>query len=205
MDYQRSVEAVIPGVQGRVLGVLSRTHAELSMRQVAGLAAVSQTQASQVLGRLIELGIVERRDVGRSALVRMDRTNAAGQLVERLADLRHLVLDKMRAAASGIHPTPVSLVVFGSFARGQSAVTSDVDVLSVRAAGIDADSDGWVKTLGAWADEAAHLAGNPVNLLDLAVADLTPFPSLDPRLWREILVDGIVLVGSAPGDLTEDG
>jgi hypothetical protein len=41
MDYRRPVEDLIPGVQGKVLGVLARTDTDLTMRAVAELAGVS--------------------------------------------------------------------------------------------------------------------------------------------------------------------
>ena len=48
MDFARPVEALIPGVQGRVLGVLARTEAEMTIRTVAGLAAVSPAEGIEV-------------------------------------------------------------------------------------------------------------------------------------------------------------
>ena len=88
MDYVNPVEALIPGVQGRVLTVLARTEAELTMRSVAELAGVSANRATVVLNRLVRLGIVERRDVGASALVRLVRENEAARSVLSLVDLR---------------------------------------------------------------------------------------------------------------------
>ena len=71
MNYSRPVEALVPGVQGRVLGVLARTGTDLTMRAVAELAGVSPQQASVVIGRLVELGVLDRRDVPPASLVRM--------------------------------------------------------------------------------------------------------------------------------------
>ena len=45
MDFVHPVRSVIPGVQGRVLAVLSETTAELSLRTLARLADVSVAQA----------------------------------------------------------------------------------------------------------------------------------------------------------------
>jgi len=172
------------------------------MRQVAKLAAVSQTQASEVLARLGKLGVIQRRDVGRSALVRLDRSNAAGQLVERLATLHRDVLEQLRRAAMDVKPIPAALVVFGSFARGQATSASDMDVLAVRPKGVVADDEHWVSSLGHWADLAGHIAGNPVNLLDVALSDVRPRPKLDSRLWRNIETDGIALVGLMADEIT---
>ncbi|MBV8297334.1 MAG: hypothetical protein JO085_10885, partial [Acidimicrobiia bacterium] len=115
MDYESPVEAVIPGVQGRVLGVLTRTDRELTMRGVAQLAGASVQQASVVVARLVELGLAVRRDVGTAALVRLDRQNEAARCVLGLASLHEQVLERLRAAAHSIAPAPASLTVFGSF------------------------------------------------------------------------------------------
>ena len=68
MDFVRPIEAIVPGVQGRVLSVLAETTADINMRTIARLADVSLAQASRVLARLVELGVVERRDVPPSSL-----------------------------------------------------------------------------------------------------------------------------------------
>ena len=112
--------------------VLARTETELTMRGVAELAGVSPQQASLVLRRLIELGVVERRDVPPVALVRLVRENLAAQAVVAVARLRQGAVERLRSLAVEIVPSPASLVVFGSFARGEAGVRSDVDVLAVR-------------------------------------------------------------------------
>jgi len=61
MDLVQPVQAVIPGAQGRILAVLAETSAELSLRTIARLSGVSIAQASRVMPKLVELGMVERR------------------------------------------------------------------------------------------------------------------------------------------------
>ena len=63
-----------------------------------------------------------------------------------------LALAEMREAARLIKPAPLSLVVFGSFARGEAGPDSDVNVLAVRPDEAADLEDVW--HLG-W----AHLAG----------------------------------------------
>jgi hypothetical protein len=58
------LEALIPGSHGRVLAVLAKTDAELTMRTVAKLSGTSIGSASGVLNHLAHLGLVERREVG---------------------------------------------------------------------------------------------------------------------------------------------
>ncbi|MHB8296300.1 MAG: MarR family transcriptional regulator [Acidimicrobiales bacterium] len=200
MDYVAPVEALIPGVQGKVLGVLARTDTELSMRAVARLAGVSAQQSSVVLGHLIDLGIVERREVPPVALVRLSADNLSAQMVTAIADMRQRVLGRLAELAASITPAPASLIVFGSFARGRAGAASDLDVLAVRPTGVPSDDDGWTDSLGAWADRAQRTVGNPVNLVDIGadeIPDLLSHPA--PSLWAEIASDGVVLLGTPLG------
>lgn len=198
MDYRRPVEALIPGVQGRVLGVLSRTSTELTMRTVAQLAGVSAQQASVVIGRLVELGVVERRDVPPASLVRLVADNLAARAVASVANLRSAALERLSALAADITPPPASLVVFGSFARGEAGPGSDVDVLAVRPPELTHGADGeWVDSLGRWADQATRAIGNPVNLVEVEIAELPGLLSgPGPSVWHEAARDGVVIAGA---------
>ncbi|MHB8594958.1 MAG: nucleotidyltransferase domain-containing protein, partial [Acidimicrobiales bacterium] len=131
MDYGHTVGALIPGVQGRVLAVLARTESELTMRTVAELAGVSANRATTVLNHLVHLGLVERREAGSAALVRLVRDNEAARAVLTLANLQREVLGRLAAEAKKIKPSPMCLVVFGSFVRGEAHEDSDIDVLAV--------------------------------------------------------------------------
>ncbi len=197
MDYVSPVETIIPGVQGKVLGLLSRSDTEMSMRAVGRLAGVSAQQSSLVLGQLIDLGIVERRDVPPVALVRLAPDNLAAQMVITLAGLHQGALGRLAELATSITPAPASLVIFGSFARSQAVLGSDLDVLAVRPAGLPGDHDRWTDSLGVWTDTARRLVGNPVNLIEVAAEEL---PDLlrrrPPSLWSDIASDGVVLLGS---------
>ena len=203
VDYTHPVEALVPGVQGRVLAVLARTGSELTMRGVAELAGVSPQQASVVLGRLVELGVVERRDVPPVALVRLVKENLAAQAVLAVARLRQGAIERLKALAARIEPAPASLVVFGSFARGEAGTHSDVDVLAVRPSPLSANAyDGWTDSLGLWVDLATRALGNPVNLVEASVEDFPRLLSAEaPSFWTDVAHHGIVLVGASLGDL----
>lgn len=202
MDYGRPVEALIPGVQGRVLGVLAGTGTDLTMRGVAELAGVSPQQASVVIGRLVELGVVERRDVPPASLVRLSPDNVAAQAVLAVAGVRRTALDRLTALAADIRPAPASLTVFGSFARGEADSASDLDVLAVRPPRLPSSDDGWTDSLGSWADRATRVVGNPVNLIEATSEEL---PALlrrkGPSVWRDAAIEGLILTGSPLTDL----
>lgn len=195
MDFVSPVQSLIPGAQGRVLDVLARTTAELNLGTVARLAGVSQAQASRVLPRLVVLGVVERRDVPPSSLFRLVRENLMGRVVVDLVDVRDRAIERLRVLAGGIRPAPASLVVFGSFARGEADVESDIDVLVVRRADVDEDDEGWGDALADWLVHARGVVGNPVNHLEIASTEVSAKLRSRKPLWRDIARDGVVLIG----------
>ncbi|MDA8295845.1 MAG: MarR family transcriptional regulator [Actinomycetota bacterium] len=203
MDYAQPIEAVIPGVQGRVLGVLARTEAEMTIRTAARLAGVSAQQATVVVNRLVALGLVTRREAGSAALVALDRESDAARAVLELADLRRSTLDRLGALARAITPAPASLIVFGSFARGEANAKSDLDVLAVRGAGVAADAEAWLDALGVWERAARHVTGNPVELLVVGMEELPLLlrDRVQGGLFRSIESDGVILAGSSLAEL----
>jgi hypothetical protein len=195
MDFVRPIEAIVPGVQGKVLSVLSGTGSELTIRTVARLAGVSNNRATAVVNRLVSLGLVKRREAGSAALVALARDNEAVRSLLDLANLRDRVLIQFRATVGDIDPTPASLVVFGSFATGRAREGSDIDVLVVRPSGVDADDPGWIDSVGHWADRAGRIAGNPVSLLDIAIEELPRLLDKPGSVWQNAAEHGLLLAG----------
>lgn len=202
MDYTRPIEAVIPGVQGRVLAVLARTEQELTIRTAARLAGVSAQQATVVVNRLVDLGLVTRREAGSAALVRLDRENDAAQAVVALAELPRSTMARLAELARAMSPAPTSLVVFGSFARNQATAESDLDVLAVRPVEVAADDEAWLDTLGAWERAARHVTGNPVHSIVVGADEMAALLDSERGLWPAIAAEGVTLIGSRLSSLS---
>ncbi|MGA8725117.1 MAG: nucleotidyltransferase domain-containing protein [Acidimicrobiales bacterium] len=201
MDFSSPVEAVIPGVQGRVLGVLARADTELTMRSVAQLGGVSVNRAVVVLNDLIRLGLVQRREVGPAALVHLDRENEAARAVLALQEVSTKVVRRLRSSAGSIQPAPASLVLFGSFVRGQASADSDLDVLAVRSRDVGVDDPGWDESLGQWSDQATRIAGSPVNLVVVGEDELSALLRRRRSVWGEIAREGTVIMGAPLDEL----
>lgn len=201
MDFVRPVRAVIPGVQGRILAVLAETSGELNLRTIARLSGVSLAQASRVLPLLAELGMVERREAPPSALFRFVKDNVASRAVLALADARRTVLDELGRAAAEVAPAPVSVIAFGSLARGEADSQSDVDLVVVRSAEIDEDDDAWVVGMERWRERARRLTGNRVEVVTVSEEDIGRLLRGRRPLWRDVAREGIVVFGCALADL----
>jgi predicted nucleotidyltransferase len=195
MNFVRPIEAVIPGVQGRVLAVLAETTANLNLRTIARLSDVSLAQASRVLPGLVDLGLVERREVPPSSLFRLVREHVAAGPLLGLARARDAVIEEMGHAGAELPVVPVSVIVFGSFARGEADEESDIDTVLVRPAHVDESDDAWSASVGQWTDQIRRMTGNRVEVLEIGSDEVAARLNGRRQVWRDIRRDGLVVYG----------
>jgi len=195
MDFGRPVEAIVPGVQGQVLSVLAETTTDLNMRTIARLADVSLSQASRVLVRLVELGVVERHDVPPSSLFRLVRQHVAAGPLLALARSRDSLIGEMARFAAELPVVPVSAIVFGSFARGEADIDSDIDTVLVRPAGVDESDESWSESVEQWRTSVRRASGNQVEVLEVGSDEVTALLNSRRQVWRDIRRDGLVVHG----------
>jgi DNA-binding transcriptional ArsR family regulator len=201
VDFIRPVQAVIPGAQGRILAVLAETTAELNLRTIARLSGVSLAQASRTLPSLVELGIVERREAPPSALFRWVPENVAARAITALTRARQTVLDELGTAAVALTPAPSSVIVFGSFARGEADAESDLDVILVRSRDVDEDDPAWRSATERWRGSARRLTGNAVQVLEVGELEAARLLRSRKPLWLDVQRDGLVIFGRDLADL----
>ena len=203
MDFVRPVEAVVPGTQGRVLAVLAETTAELNIRTVARLADVSPAQASRVLPGLVELGLVDRREVPPSSLFQLNRTNLAANFIVELSQSRDLALEAMGSAAADLPTPPSSVIIFGSFARREADRHSDIDAVIVRPDDIDADDDTWTSGVEQWRQAVRAITGNVVEVVETNQVETVEKLTSKRAMWRDVVRDGIVVHGATLDQLRD--
>jgi predicted nucleotidyltransferase len=148
-----------------------------------------------VLPGLVELGLVERREVPPSALFRLVTENIAARFVRELARARQAVLDELGRMAAELSPSPVSVIVFGSFARGEADSRSDIDVVVVRRASVPEDHEGWTAAVEQWRSDARRLTGNPVEVIEVDESEIGPLLRGRRALWQDVARDGTVVFG----------
>lgn len=195
VDFIRPIEALLPGAQGRVLATLAETTAELNLRTIAQLSGVSQAQASRVLPHLVNLGVVERREVPPSSLFRLVPEHVAGRVVISLAQATGTVFDEIYRMTQTLPFPPVSVIVFGSFARREAGPDSDIDLVVVRPTGIDEDDEAWAASIEGWRREVHRLTGNPVEVLEVSVDEAASRLTGESPVWANIRREGRVVHG----------
>jgi predicted nucleotidyltransferase len=192
MDFREPVQAVIPGAQGQILAVLSQTSAELNLRTIARMSDVSVAQASRVMPGLVEPP---------SALFKFVPNHVAARAVAMLADSRATALEDLKMTAGRLRVAPVSVIIYGSFARGEADRSSDIDVLVFRPPRIGEDDPGWRAAIDEWLEDARRLTGNRVELLEVAAEQAGAKLRSKKHLWSDIQREGIVLHGRTVEEL----
>jgi predicted nucleotidyltransferase/DNA-binding transcriptional ArsR family regulator len=183
------------GSPGRVaiLRVLVNAPGPLTGRQVAELAGLTQAGAARALDRLAALGVVARRRVGRAVTHALEPDSALVASIVLPALQGEAALDSaMREdIVAALGPLALSVVLFGSVARGQAEPTSDVDVLQVvpdEASVVPADD-----VVADWQTGFARRFAKPVSVLIKTPEQLASARST--ALVRSILRDGELLTG----------
>lgn len=201
MDFTKPISSLIPGATGRILEVLAASHAELSLRTLAGLAGVSPSQASRVLPRLVQLGVVTRREVPPSSMFRLNRDHLASGAIVELRRSHEKLHGSLRELCAMIAPPPRNVTLFGSAAKGLATTSSDLDVLVVRPRDVDPSDESWSTSLADWTERVERLTGNPVNVVEAGEEELDELLASETPLWRVIEAEGRTVAGEPFGAL----
>jgi len=180
---------------------LTETTTDLNLRTIARLADVSVAQASRVLPHLVELGLVERRELPPSSLFRLVREHAAAGPLLSLARVRDAVVEEMGRTAGDLPVVPVSVIIFGSFAQGEADAQSDIDTVLVRPADVEESDDGWSASVEQWRDTVRRVSGNPVEVLEVGSDEIAGRLPSRRQIWHDIRRDGLVVHGLSIDEL----
>lgn len=116
-----------------ILRRLASVSKPLSGRQLAELTGLSHRGVIQAIAPLVEAGIVSQRQAGRAHQYQLSRKNIALAKIilptfKKEAELRDGFMEEI---VKYFATDTVSLLLFGSFARGEENDTSDIDVLAI--------------------------------------------------------------------------
>lgn len=210
MDLMNPVQSVAPGAHAAVLGVLVRTDTPLSGSRIAALTrpAFTARRVNQVLGDLFEAGLVTRQSAPPSYQYQLNRDHVAAEGLIALDAMWATLMARMKADISSWDVPPVAAWLFGSAARGEASVNSDIDVLLVVPGGgptaevlgglSTVQEEAWERQTRTFADKVRAWSGNACELLELSAAELAAAADRDDRLVRELRSDAVVLAGRPP-------
>ena len=93
--------------------------------------------------------------------------------------------------------------MFGSLARNEARLDSDLDVVVVRPDHVDQDDEQWGTGMEQWRDHARAVTGNPIEVIDVGLTEARRRLATRSSLWRDIARDGIVVHGPPLTELVE--
>ena len=180
---------VIPGARGAVLATLLRTDAPLTGRQVHALVSddYSLWTVQQALKALAQLGLVNTQTIGRAGVHTINEAHVSVAPLRALLDPIAALTDTVREAVGDDVRT---VVLFGSIARGEAHLKSDIDLAVIAPTGWDGRTD--------LEDAVRTRLGNYCDVLVFTPEDFTRLSGTDEPVVREILTEGLALIGSIP-------
>jgi predicted nucleotidyltransferase len=196
MDLTRPYAAIGPTLDPGVLTVLAGTTRPLTGREIARLMGrTSHSGVIAVLDRLGDQGIVDREEAGRAFLFTLNREHLAAPAVELLANLREELLHRIRNAVDGWSVRSHHLSLFGSAARGDGDVDSDIDLFVVRSSTIEPQEPVWREQLDLITWQVERWTGNPARVIEVDERDLPQLREERSPVVDELLADAISLAG----------
>jgi len=187
------IGTVIPTLDGPVLSVLARTELPLTGRKVHQLAAGgSESGTRKVLRRLARTGLVTATEVGASIQYALNREHLAAAAVLELTGLRQRLFQRIRSAIEQWSLKPTHASIFGSTARGDGDLDSDVDLLLVHK--FTDPPDAWVRQVGELGEQVYAWTGNHLQTYELSETELAAHLQAGEPIVKDWVRDGVTVL-----------
>ena len=184
----------------RILRVLSKHVPALTGRELSRRVAYSHTQTNSALAELEMSGLVIKRRVGNANTYSLNDGNllASRIIIPAFKIEERLIQELANRFFAGMGKDLVSIILFGSAARGEGHAGSDIDLILVVRDRSDLDRlDEKVSEISLEAAAAFGGLISPILLTETAYANKKRSRN---AFWRTVLEEGIEL---APEELEE--
>ena len=179
-----------------VLRVLVGAEVPLSISRIARFSGNTRPAVRTVLDRLERLGIVRATRAGNAMQYYLEAENLyVNQIIKPLFDLEDNLGRIIETDLEyELGPRAISVVLFGSFSRGEQNQESDIDVIAVV-------KDSLAKQkledfLMGYATRFYRKYGHPLNVIVYTQEEAWDLKRRAPALHEEIAQDGRIISGS---------
>ncbi len=198
MVFHNVIEGLLADkVKIRTFRTLQNHPQGLTGRGIASLVGTSPFKISLVLRQLVSEGILDVSSVGKAHLYQINQNHiVVRDIIFKLLNYEKNLLDQLGTIVmESLSPKPLSVILYGSIARGEETPASDIDLCLVYA---DDDSiQGLSEMIGESSDlDKIHRTfGNPVSTLRIKVSETREREKRKDPLWRKIVKEGQVIAG----------
>lgn len=196
MDLNKPLGVITPTVDAEVLAVLAganETFTGVRVHQVIGSS--TQKTVWTALQRLSDQGIVLKVQKGSAGLYSLNRDHLAAPYILGLADLKGEFLKRISKAITHWEIKPVFAAVFGSAARGEMRLDSDIDIFIVRPDKVDADDNLWVFRHAELSESVTKWTGNDARIFEMSESEVARGLAANERVLSDIREQGLRLLG----------
>jgi predicted nucleotidyltransferase len=189
----------MPGLHGDVLHELAVVAAGggVSGRELARRLGASPEGVRRVLVELVRHGIVLTEEVPPARHYRINQAHLMYAPVHMLVGVRNQLFAWVASLVKEWEPEPLSVVAYGSAARGDGTTDSDIDLLIVGSDELEPGYYTWHSALGAQLlDQVSLWTGNRVELVEYQLHELQLRANRRDPLFRSIMGDAVTVFGT---------
>ena len=178
----------------RVLRELAGVRVPLNAAQIAARVGITRPAAGNVLSEFASMGLTENMDVGNARVHWLIHENIYVELVKRAFEFESHVADMLlEDLRKRFAEAAESVLLFGSYARGDQGQGSDIDVVLV---GADERQKSDLDQLVADESDAfGRRWGVSLSVLTYTVDEAAALWRHSPELQRSLERDGVVVSG----------
>lgn len=186
MDVSSPISTVIPSLDGPVLACLAATTAPLGLAEIHRLAGQgSKSGVRQVLIRMVESGIISEIPGG----FVLNRLHISAQAIEILADLHGELIRRIRSSVEAWKSEVLLVGLFGSAARRDGNLSSDIDLLIV------SDANGLIDFSEQLASLITSWTGNRAQIVAITRRELKRLQQAKEPIVKKWQTELVVISG----------
>ena len=197
--------SIFTRVSVQILVRLDKTSKPLTGREIARLLQRSDQAVRLTLRGLVEHGLVNMQDAGSALLYTLNHDHVAAPAVRLMATMRQEFERRLREAITAWEVKPHHASLFGSTARGDGGVESDIDIFIVRPSTVDEDDFFWADQIDVLTRNVYRWTGNRASIAEVSEGEVGRLRHEQPPVVAALRAESIPLSGPPASELFRGG